>query len=224
MQLTNLGNSLDAAKSIQEVINKTEIFSKCMAGNALQQRLLKEATSGYSTEVLKLSSSQVTLSTAQAKAIFEAKELTGAELDAAVATATASTTKKSSTVAINLNTMSKIGNKEATEAEISEEIKSLLLKGKLITEEQIQAKTTVELTKAKIADAVATGNLTKAEGKQLTSTLGLTGATGGLGTAFKGLGAKIKATTASMWTFLTTILIYRKRAIDLIVNYSFCVY
>lgn len=27
---------------------------------------------------------------------------------------------------------------------------------------------------------------------QLTSTLGLTGATGGLGTAFKGLGAKIK--------------------------------
>lgn len=165
---------------------------------------LKEATAGYSIEVLKLASSQVTLSAAQATAIFEAKGLTGAELEQAVATATLSASQKSSTVAINLNTMSKIGNKEATEAEISEEIKSLLLKGKLITEEQIQAKTTVELTKAKIADAVATGNLTKAEGKQLTSTLGLTGATGGLGTAFKGLGAKIKATTASMWTFLTT--------------------
>lgn len=108
---------------------------------------LKKSTAGYSTEVLKLATSQVTLSTAQATAIFEAKGLTGAELEQAVATATLSASQK-----------------------------------------------------------------------------GATASTGTLSTAFKGLGAKIKATTASMWTFLTSILIYRKRAIDFILNYSFCVY
>lgn len=159
---------------------------------------LKEATAGYSTEVLKLAASQVTLSTAQATAIFEAKGLTGAELEQAVATATLATTQKSSTVAINLNTMSKIGNKVATKAQISEETKSLLVKGKLITEEQIQAGTTVQLTKAKIADAVATGALTKAEGKQLVSTLGLTSATGGFGAAIKGLGVSIKSAASAL--------------------------
>lgn len=58
---------------------------------------LKEATAGYSTEVLKLATSQVTLSTAQATAIFEAKGLTGAELEQAVATATLSTSQEKAT-------------------------------------------------------------------------------------------------------------------------------
>lgn len=88
---------------------------------------LKKSTSQYSAEVLKLASTQVTLSTAQATAIFEAKGLTGAELEQAVATATLSASQK-----------------------------------------------------------------------------GATASTGTLSTAFKGLGVKIKATTASMWAFLTT--------------------
>lgn len=58
---------------------------------------LKKTTAGYSTEVLKLASSQVTLSTAQATAIFKAKGLTGAELEQAVATATLSASQKKTT-------------------------------------------------------------------------------------------------------------------------------
>lgn len=100
--------------------------------------------------------------------------------------------------------MSKVGNTTATTAQISEDTKSLLLKANLITAEQIQSGVTVELTKDKINDAVASGVLTLAEGKQLISTLSLTGATGGLSTALIGLGATIKATTTAMWAFLTT--------------------
>lgn len=58
---------------------------------------LKKSTSQYSVEVLKLASSQVTLSTAQATAIFTAKGLKGAELEQAVATATLSASQKGTT-------------------------------------------------------------------------------------------------------------------------------
>lgn len=121
-QLKNLGNSINAINSIQEYLNN---FTDLEETGAIEA--LKEATAGYSTEVLKLATSQVTLSTAQATAIFEAKGLTGAELEQAVANATLSASQKKATIS-----------------------------------------------------------------------------TGTLGTAFKGLGAKIKATTASMWAFLTT--------------------
>lgn len=121
-------------------------FKSLQQKNDTIEKLIS-VTKQYNIEALKLASSQVTLSTAQATAIFEAKGLTGAELEQAVATATLSASQKGATLS-----------------------------------------------------------------------------TGTLGTAFKGLGVKIKATTASMWAFLTTILIYRKRAIDFILNYSFCVY
>lgn len=163
-----------------------------LAISADASKVLESSLNGLSAAQILAKTNTLGLTEAQKIELIQLYATDAANYANITSTAGITAAQKSSTVAINLNTMSKIGNKEATEAEISEEIKSLLLKGKLITEEQIQAKTTIELTKAKIADAVATGNLTKAEGKQLTSTLGLTGATGGLGTAFKGLGAKIK--------------------------------
>lgn len=190
MQLKSLGN--------------LSIATDVILRNANNFNVISDAVKNLGTEYAVTALLSSTLTEAEKVQILVCKGLSLEQAKEALATATLTTTQKSSTVAVDLNTMSKIGNTAATKAQVSEETKNLLLKGKLITEEQVQAKTTVELTKAKIADAVASGNLTKAEGKQLTSTLGLTGATGGLGTAFKGLGAKIKATTASMWTFLTT--------------------
>lgn len=190
MQLKSLGN--------------LSIATDVILRNANNFNVISDAVKNLGTEYAVTALLSSTLTESEKVQILVCKGLSLEQAKEALATATLTTTQKSSTVAVDLNTMSKIGNTAATKAQVSEETKNLLLKGKLITEEQVQAKTTVELTKAKIADAVASGNLTKAEGKQLTSTLGLTGATGGLNTAFKGLGAKIKATTASMWTFLTT--------------------
>lgn len=166
--------------------------------------LLKQITLQYSKEVITAAINQKVFTAEQARAILTAKGVEAAEIEETITRAGLTATTTSSTVALDLNTMSKVGNMAATTAQISEDTKSLLLKGKLITEEQIQTGATVELTKTKIADAVATGTLTKAEGEQLVATFGLTGATGGLGAAFTGLGVQIKATTAAMWTFLTT--------------------
>lgn len=81
--LKNLGNSINAIKSIQDVFNN---FTDLEAPGAIEA--LKKATQGYSTEVLNLSTSQMVLTKAQATAIFTAKGLSGAELDAAIKTAT----------------------------------------------------------------------------------------------------------------------------------------
>lgn len=133
------------------------------------------------------------MSTAQKQAMASALGLSMAEDGVTVSSTSAVAAENAATASINLNTMSRVGNTAATTAQISEEVKSLLVKGGLITEDQIQAKTTVTVTAAKIADAVATGLLTSAEGTLLLTSLGLTGATAGLGAAFKGL-------TASMLT------------------------
>lgn len=126
MQFKNLGNSVNAVKDIQNTLDFMGNFKGLQNKNDTIAKLI-EVTSKYNVETLKLASSQVTLSTAQAKGIFTAKNLEGAELDAAVATATLSASQKKTTVS-----------------------------------------------------------------------------TGTLGTAFKGLGVKIKSATASMWAFLTT--------------------
>lgn len=91
-QLKNLGISINAVNSIQEIFNNFTDLGEPGAIEALQ-----EVTAGYSPEVLKLASSQMTLSAAQATAIFEAKGLTGAELEQAVATATLSASQKGAT-------------------------------------------------------------------------------------------------------------------------------
>lgn len=96
MQLKNLGNSLNAIKDIQNVFDFMSNF-KGLGSPSVTIDKLKQATSGYSVEVLKLAASQTTLTTAQAKAIFAAKGLKGAELDAAVSTATLSTAQKAAT-------------------------------------------------------------------------------------------------------------------------------
>lgn len=96
MQLWNLGNSLNAIKDIQSVF---ELFPDMETTGAVEA--LIKATSSYSTEVLKLISSQVTLTVEQAKAIFEAKGLTGAELEAAVSTATLSSAQEKAEVSTN---------------------------------------------------------------------------------------------------------------------------
>lgn len=201
MQLKNLGNSLGAI----------ETFSKLLDGITDYEDIpisilegLQKATSQYSKEVIEVAINQKAFTAEQARAILTAKGVEEAEIEEILTRAELITTTTASTVSIDLNTMSKAGNTAATATQISEDTKNLLLKGNLITAEQIQAGTTIELTKDKISAALASGKLTQAEAKQLASTLGLTGATGGLSTAFAGLGVQIKATAAAMLTFLTT--------------------
>lgn len=55
----------------------------------------------------------------------------------------------------------------------------------------------LETTADELANAASTNAVSASQAKTTTTTLGL-------GTAFKGLGVKIKQTTASMWAFLTT--------------------
>lgn len=89
---------------------------------------LEQITSNYSKEVLTATINQKAFTAEQARAILTAKGVEAAEIEEIITLAGLTTAQKSSTVAINLNTMSKIGNKEATEAEISEEIKKVLYK------------------------------------------------------------------------------------------------
>ena len=89
-----------------------------------------------------------------------------------------------------------LGSKEAAN--------ELLIKSGLVTEEQLLAGTTVEVTSAKIADAVATGVLTKEEGAKIATAFGLTGANVGLGTSFKLLAKSIWVSVKAMVAWLFT--------------------
>lgn len=60
--------------------------------------MFSEIAEQYNTEVLKLATSQTTLSTSQTKAIFTTKGLAGAELDTAIKTATMSAAEKEATI------------------------------------------------------------------------------------------------------------------------------
>lgn len=97
MHLENLGNSVNAIKDIQNVLDYMSQY-KGLGVAPVTIEKLEQATSGYSTEVLKLATSQVALSKNQATAIFTAKGLSGAELDAAVKAAMLSTAEKEATV------------------------------------------------------------------------------------------------------------------------------
>lgn len=163
---------------------------------------LEQTTSNYSEKVLITAINQKAFTAEQARAILIAKGVEEAEIEEIITRAGLAKTTTASTVAIDLNTMSKLGNTAATKAQISEETKNLLLKGSLVTAEQIQSGATVQLTKDKISSAVASGALTKAEGEQLIATFGLTGATGGLGMAFKGLGVSIANAAKASIAFL----------------------
>lgn len=101
MQLKNLGNSINAVNDIQSILsNSTGINSGKSSIQSLQ-----DTAKGYSTEVLKLAASQIVLTEAQAKAIFQAKGLTGEELNQAIATATlASSQTKAARITQNLGT------------------------------------------------------------------------------------------------------------------------
>lgn len=96
MHLENLGNSVNAIKDIQNVLDYMSQY-KGLGVAPVTIEKLEQATSGYSTEVLKLATSQVALSKNQATAIFTAKGLSGAELDAAVKAAMLSTAEKEAT-------------------------------------------------------------------------------------------------------------------------------
>lgn len=93
MHLKNLGNSVNAISDINNVFTSMENFSN-KGKNAETIRRLQDITSKYSDEVIKLASSQMTLTKEQATAIFTAKELSGAELDAAVKAAMLSAAQK----------------------------------------------------------------------------------------------------------------------------------
>lgn len=95
-QLKNLGNSLNAVKDIENVFTSMSTFTGMGAGNETIRKL-KEATEGYSAEVLKLAASQTTLTAEQATAIFTAKGLKDVELEQAVANATLSTSQTATT-------------------------------------------------------------------------------------------------------------------------------
>ena len=75
---------------------------------------------------------------------------------------------------------------------LATDIQEIAVKGGLITETEIEEGATVELTAAKIADAVASGSITTAEGAQLLATLGLTGG--------------IKVLVKTIWELTTAML------------------
>lgn len=101
MHLKNLGNSIETANNINNIINN-------IASEKEQLVAFSEIAQKSSTEVLKLAASQVTLTKEQATAIFTAKGLSGTELDAAVKTATMSAAQKEATSStIGLSTATK---------------------------------------------------------------------------------------------------------------------
>lgn len=170
MQLKNLGNLLSWTF---DSTNTADKFVESMKGLSIAQQAAILNTKNFNV--------------AQRTALSQMLGLKMATDGQTVSTTALTAAETASTASINLNTMTKVGNTAATTAQITEETKSLLVKGGLITEEQLQAGATVQVTSAKVADAVATNVLTAAEGKQIITTLGLTGATTGLSAAMTGL-------------------------------------
>ena len=183
MRLKDLGNLSNATTAITDLMNSGVTGNKALASTL----------SLLNTEQKIAAVSQLSLTEAQKLGILATSGLSAEELKEAASKGLNTSSITASTASINLNTMTKVGNTAATTAQITEETKSLLVKGGLITEEQLQAGATVQVTSAKVADAVATNVLTAAEGKQIITTLGLTGATTGLSVAMKGLWATLKA-------------------------------
>lgn len=99
MQLKDLGKGLELKNSISDILDNSKylIGQGNLAGKKKQLIDLQNAVKGYSVEIVKAAASQVTLTEKQALAIFTAKGLEGAELDAAVASATLSTAQKAAT-------------------------------------------------------------------------------------------------------------------------------
>lgn len=99
MQLKDLGKGLELKNSISDILDNSKylIGQGNLAGKKKQLIDLQNAVKGYSVEIVKTAASQVTLTEKQALAIFTAKGLEGAELDAAVASATLSTAQKTAT-------------------------------------------------------------------------------------------------------------------------------
>lgn len=93
---------MNAINSIQNVLdNITDL------DDIATRETLKNITAQYNTEVIKLATSQMVLTKEQATAIFAAKGLSGAELDAAVKTATLSATQSTATTTTGLTTATK---------------------------------------------------------------------------------------------------------------------
>ena len=80
----------------------------------------------------------------------------------------------------------------------------LLTRSELVTVEQLQAGTTLEVSAAKLQEAVNTGLITEAEKAKIASALGLTSANIGLGTSFRLLATSIWASVKAMATWLVT--------------------
>lgn len=84
------------------------------------------------------------------------------------------------------------------------EAERLLTKARLVTVEQLQAGTTLEVSAAKLQEAVNTGLITEAEKAKIASALGLTSANVGLGTSFKLLAVSIWESVKAMAVWLVT--------------------
>ena len=128
--------------------------------------------------------SSVGLDKAQKQQILNKLAETNATISLTSAEATEALTKK-------------IGSK--TEAE------ALLIKAGLVTQEELLAGTTLEVSAAKLQDAVNTGLITEAEKAKIATALGLTTSNIGLGTSFKLLAKSIWASVKAMaaWLFTT---------------------
>lgn len=138
---------------------------------------------GLSETQAKVVLSSTTLDKAQQKQILTKLAETNATVSLTSAEATEALTRS-------------LGSKEAAN--------ELLVKSGLVTEEQLLAGSTIEVTSAKIADAVATGVLTKEEGLKISTAFGLTGANIGLGTSFDLLAKSIWASIKAMAKWLVT--------------------
>lgn len=90
----------------------------------------------------------------------------------------------------------RLGSKEAAN--------ELLVKSGLVTKEQLLAGTTLEVSAAKLQDAVNTGLITEAEKTKILTALGLTTSNVGLATSFKLLGKQIGYATLQMLKWLVT--------------------
>lgn len=95
MHLKDLGNLKNVKIAIDGVFSGIEKITKNNFNDIVSK--LEDNLSDYSLEAVKATVSQVALTKAQATAIFTAKGLSGAELDAAVKTATLSTTQNEAT-------------------------------------------------------------------------------------------------------------------------------
>lgn len=95
MHLKDLGNLKNVKIAIDGVFSGIEKITKNNFNNTVSK--LEDSLSDYSLEAVKATVSQVALTKAQATAIFTAKGLSGAELDAAVKAASLSASQKEAT-------------------------------------------------------------------------------------------------------------------------------